>query len=52
MKSGLGRYWLLIYNSGNQLDVAIGTADAVSVRDAELFALFTRWIERWIAMMM
>ena len=38
--------WLLVYNSGNQpLDVAAGTAADVSVRDAELYAAFARWIE-------
>lgn len=38
--------WLLIYNSGNEpLDVAVGTADDLSVRDAELYTAFTRWLE-------
>lgn len=37
--------WLLVYNSGNEpLDVAAGTAQEVSVRDAEVYAMFTRWI--------
>lgn len=39
-------HWLLVYNSGNQpLDVAAGTGADVSVRDSELFAIFTRWLE-------
>lgn len=42
----LADHWLLVYNSGNQpLDIAVGTAEDVSVRDAELYASFTRWIE-------
>lgn len=42
----LADHWLLVYNSGIQpLDVAAGTADDVSVRDAELYATFTRWTE-------
>lgn len=41
----LADHWLLVYNSGNQpLDVVAGTAAIVSVRDAELYAAFTRWI--------
>lgn len=42
----LADHWLLVYNSGNQpQDVAVGTAEYVSVRDAELYATFTRWTE-------
>jgi predicted ABC-type ATPase len=42
----LADHWLLVYNSGNQpLDVAAGTAEDVSVRDAELYATFMRWTE-------
>ncbi len=42
----LADHWVLVYNSGNQpVDVAVGTAEDVSVRDAELYATFTRWIE-------
>jgi predicted ABC-type ATPase len=42
----LADHWLLVYNSGNQpLDVAAGTAEDVSVRDAELYAAFTHWTE-------
>ena len=41
----LADHWLLVYNSGNQpLDVAAGTAADVSVRDAELYAVFSRWM--------
>ena len=42
----LADHWLLVYNSGNQpLDVAAGTTEDVSVRDDELYAMFTRWTE-------
>jgi len=42
----LADHWVLVYNSGNQpLDVAAGTAEDVSVRDAELYAAFARWLE-------
>lgn len=42
----LADHWVLIYNSGNQpLDVAAGTAEDVTVRDAELYVTFTRWFE-------
>ena len=35
----------MIYNAGNQpVDVAAGTAADVSVRDAELFAAFDRFV--------
>jgi predicted ABC-type ATPase len=38
--------WLLVYNSGNRpLDVAAGSAENISVRDAELYAIFFRWAE-------
>jgi len=41
----LADHWLLIYNAGNQpVDVAAGTAADVSVRDAELFAAFDRFV--------
>lgn len=41
----LADHWLLVYNAGNQpLDVAAGTAADVSVRDAELYAVFSRWM--------
>ena len=42
----LSDHWLLIYNSSNQpLDVAVGTATDVSVRDAELFSQFQLLID-------
>jgi predicted ABC-type ATPase len=42
----LADHWVLIYNSGNQpLDVAAGTAEDVTVRDAELYAAFGRWFK-------
>ena len=42
----LADHWLLVYNAGSQpLDIAAGTAEGVSVRDAELYAMFTRWTE-------
>lgn len=38
--------WLLVYNSANQpLDVAAGTAEDLSIRDNEMFDVFTRLIE-------
>ena len=38
--------WVLVYNASSQpLDIALGTTDDASVRDAELYATFTRWIE-------
>jgi len=38
--------WLLVYNSGDRpLDVAAGSAEDVTVRDAELYTLFSRWFE-------
>lgn len=41
----LADHWILVYNSGNQpLDVAAGTATDVSVRDAELYAVFSGWM--------
>ena len=37
----LADHWLLTYNSGRvPVDVALGTADTISVRDSERFALF------------
>ena len=37
--------WLLVYNSGNQpVDVAIGTTEGISIRDAEMFEVFNRLI--------
>lgn len=42
----LADHWVLVYNSGNQpLDIAVGTAEDVTVRDAELYATFARWVE-------
>lgn len=42
----LADHWLLIYNSGNQpLDVAAGTAEDFTIRDAELYATFIGLIE-------
>ncbi len=42
----LANHWVLVYNSDNQpLDVAAGTAEDVSVRDVELYAVFTRLAE-------
>lgn len=42
----LADHWLLIYNSGSQpLDVAAGTAEDVSIRDAEMFGVFNRLID-------
>ncbi len=42
----LSDHWLLIYNSGNQpQDVAVGTANDLSIRDAELYAQFQHLIE-------
>ena len=41
MFRGLADHWVLVYNGGREpLDVAAGTDDDVSIRDAELFALF------------
>lgn len=41
----LADHWLLIYNAGNQpLDVAAGNATDITVREAELFESFFRWI--------
>ena len=42
----LADHWLLVYNGGREpVDVAAGTAAGISVRDAELFALFGRLTE-------
>jgi len=42
----LADHWLLVYNSGNQpLDIAAGTPAEISIRDAELYATFIRWME-------
>ena len=42
----LSDHWVLIYNSGNQpQDVAVGTANDVSIRDAELYEQFQLLIE-------
>ncbi len=41
----LADHWMLVYNSGNQpLDVAAGTATDGSIRDAELYAVFSCWM--------
>ena len=41
----LADHWALVYNSGSQpLDVAAGTAEEVTVRDAELYAAFIRLV--------
>ena len=38
--------WMLVYNSGDQpLDIAAGSAEDVTVRDAELYAIFSHWFE-------
>lgn len=38
--------WLLVYNSWNRpLDVAVGSAESMTVRDTELYAVFSRWLE-------
>jgi len=41
----LSDHWLLIYNSGNQpQDIAVGTAESLSVRDNELYVQFENLI--------
>lgn len=42
----LADHWLLIYNSGNQpQDVAVGTPNDISIRDADLYSEFQNLID-------